>query len=171
VVLNPERAGIIKRPEQWRWSSYRATVGLAKKPSFLTVDWVLSQFGGQRRVAVEKYKRFVMEGVGKESPWETFRGQIFWGTDGFIKQLRGLLGEKERIKEVPRAQRYVARPPLGELFKSKKSKERTVEDRDIYHAYVRYGYTMKGIADHLGFHYATVSRAIKRAEGKRKSNV
>jgi REP element-mobilizing transposase RayT len=171
VVLNPERAGIIKRPEQWRWSSYRATVGLAKKPSFLTVDWVLSQFGGQRRVAVEKYKRFVMEGVGKESPWETLRGQIFWGTDGFIKQLRGLLGEKERIKEVPRAQRYVARPPLGELFKSKKSKERTVEDRDIYHAYVRYGYTMKGIADHLGFHYATVSRAIKRAEGKRKSNV
>jgi REP element-mobilizing transposase RayT len=171
VVLNPERAGLIKRPEQWRWSSYRATAGWTKRASFLTVDWVLSQFGGQKRLAIEKYKRFVMEGVGKESPWETLRGQIFCGTDGFIKQLRGLLDEKERIKEVPRAQRYVARPPLGELFKGKKGKERAVEDRDIYNAYVCYGYTMKEIADHLGFHYATVSRAIKRAEGERRSNV
>jgi REP element-mobilizing transposase RayT len=171
VVLNPERAGLIKRPEQWRWSSYRATAGWTKRASFLTVDWVLSQFGGQKRLAIEKYKRFVMEGVGKESPWETLRGQIFCGTDGFIKQLRGLLDEKERIKEVPRAQRYVARPPLGELLKGKKGKERIVEDRDIYDAYVCYGYTMKEIADHLGFHYATVSRAIRRAEGERKSNV
>ncbi|MBM4277088.1 MAG: addiction module toxin RelE, partial [Deltaproteobacteria bacterium] len=36
---------------------------------------------------------------------------------------------------------------------------------------VRFGYTMKEISDHLGYHYATVSRAIKRAEGERRSNV
>lgn len=171
VVLNPERAGLIKRPEQWRWSSYRATVGLAKRPSFLTVDWLLSQFDGRKRVAIERYKRFVMEGVGKESPWRALKGQIFWGSEEFIKQLRGLLGEKERFKEVPRVQRYVARPSLGELFKGRKGENRTVGDRTIYHAYVRYGYTMKEIAEHLGFHYATVSRAIKRVEGERWSKV
>ena len=165
VVLNPLRVGLIKKPEQWRWSSYRATIGLVKRPSFLTVDWVLSQFGGRKRVAMEKYKRFVMERIDKESPWETLRGQIFWGTDKFIKQLSGLLDEKESIKEVPRVQRYVARPPLRELFKGKKGKERKAEDRIIYDAYVRYGYTMKEIAEHLGFHYATISRAIKRVEG------
>jgi putative transposase len=38
VVLNPLRVGLIARPEQWRWSSYRATIGLVKKPSFLTID-------------------------------------------------------------------------------------------------------------------------------------
>ena len=165
VVLNPVRVGLIKRPEHWRWSSYRATIGLWKRPSFLTIDWVLSQFGGRKRVAMEKYRRFVMEGIDKESPWETLKGQIFWGTDEFIKQLSGLLDEKESIKEVPRVQRYVARPPLRELFKGKKGEERTAEDRAIYDAYVRYGYTMKEIADHLGFHYATISRAIKRVEG------
>jgi REP element-mobilizing transposase RayT len=165
VVLNPAGVGLIKRPEQWRWSSYRATVGLAKSPSFLTIDWVLSQFGGRKRVALEKYRRFVMEGINKESPWETLRGQIFWGTDEFIKQLRGLLEEKGGLKEVPRAQRYVARPSLKELFKGKKGKERRAEDRIIYDAYVRYGYTMKEIAEYLGFHYATISRAIKQVEG------
>ena len=165
VVLNPVRVGLIQRPEQWRWSSYRATIGLVKRPSFLTVDWVLSQFGGRKRVAREKYRRFVMEGIDKESPWETLKGQIFLGTDEFIKQLSGLLDEKESIKEVPRVQRYVARPPLRELFKGKNGKDRTTEDRTIYDAYVRYGYTMKDISEHLGFHYATISRAIKRVEG------
>ena len=67
--------------------------------------------------------------------------------------------------EVPRAQRYVARLPLRELFKGKKGKERAADDRTIYDAYVRYGYTMKEIAEHLGLHYATIGRAIKRVEG------
>ncbi len=30
VVLNPVRAGMVKRPEQWRWSSFRATAGIDK---------------------------------------------------------------------------------------------------------------------------------------------
>jgi hypothetical protein len=106
-----------------------------------------------------------MEGIDKESPRETLKGQIFLGTDEFINQLRGLLDEKESIKEVPRVQRYVARPPLRELFKGKKGEERPSEDRAIDDAYVRYGYTMKEIAEHLGVHYAPISRAIKRLEG------
>jgi REP element-mobilizing transposase RayT len=164
VVLNPVRVGLIERPEQWRWSSYRATIGLVKRPSFLTADWILSQFGGRKRASMERYRRFVMEGIGKESPWEILKGQIFLATDEFIKQLSSSLDEKEKIKEVPRLQRYAARPPLSELFKGKKRKERKAEDKTIYGAYVRYGYTMKEIAEHLGFHYATISRAIKRVE-------
>jgi len=164
VVLNPVRVGLIKRPEQWRWSSYRATIGLVKRPSFLTDDWVLSQFDGRKRIAMGKYRRFVMEGVDKESPWETLKGQIFWGTDEFIKRLSGLLDGKGNIKEVPKLQRYVARPSLSELFEGKKGEERKAEDKTIYAAYVRYGYTMKEIAEQLGSHYATISRAIKRVE-------
>ena len=164
VVLNPVRVGLIKRPEQWRWSSYRATIGLVKRSSFLTDDWILSQFDGRKRIAMGKYRRFVMEGIDKESPWETLKGQIFYGTDEFIKQLSGLLDGKGNIKEVPRLQRYVARPSLNELFKGKKGKERKAEDKTIHAAYVRYGYTMKEIAEYLGIHYATISRAIKRVE-------
>jgi putative transposase len=113
---------------------------------------------------MEKYRRFVMEGIDKETPWETLKGQIFYGTDEFIKQLGGLLDKKGDTKEVPKLQRYAARSSLNELFKGKKGKDRKVEDKTIYGAYVRYGYTMKEIAEHLGFHYATISRAMKRVE-------
>lgn len=164
VVLNPVRVGLIKKPEQWRWSSYGATIGLGEKPSFLSVDWILSQFGGRKRVAMEKYRRFVMEGIDKESPWETLKRQIFFGKEDFIKRLSGLLNKKEGIKEVPKNQRYVARPSLRELFRRKKGEERKLGDKTIYAAYLRYGYSMKEIAEHLGSHYATISRAIKQVE-------
>ena len=51
VVLNPVRARPHKRVGAWPWSSYRATAGLAPGPAFLTVDWVLGQFGQRRRRA------------------------------------------------------------------------------------------------------------------------
>ena len=57
VVLNPVRAGLIRQPNTYPWSSYRATAGLASAPACLTVDWLLSQFGRQRSAATFSCKR------------------------------------------------------------------------------------------------------------------
>jgi len=32
----------------------------------------------------------------------------------------------------------------------------------MYEAHLQYGYTLKDIAEYIGVHYATVSKAIKR---------
>ena len=164
VVLNPVRAGLVNKPQRWRWSSYRATAGEEKRPSFLTADWILSQFDRQRGKAVRKYKAFVLEGSKEDSPWKALRGQILLGTKEFVDELRDLLKRKEKVEEVPRVQRYAARPSLAEVFR--KEGRGHGEDRDevVYAAYVRYGYTLKEVAEHLGVHYATISRAIKRVE-------
>lgn len=34
VALNPVRAGLVERPEQWLWSSYAATIGRSRSPDF-----------------------------------------------------------------------------------------------------------------------------------------
>jgi putative transposase len=44
ILMNPVRAGVCDAPADWRWSSYRATVGMEPAPSFLDVDWVLDLF-------------------------------------------------------------------------------------------------------------------------------
>jgi REP element-mobilizing transposase RayT len=166
VVLNPVRAGLVKKPEEWAWSSYRATIGEVKKPPFLTFKWILSQFDDRKRSAIKRYKEFVLGGIDKGSPWEILKGQVFLGTEEFIQGLNELLRRKENVKEVPRPQRYVARPSLSEILKGVKQNEKKAQDKDIYMAYTRYGYTMKEIAEHLGIHYATISRAVKREEQK-----
>jgi REP-associated tyrosine transposase len=51
IDLNPVRAGIVQKPEDYQWSSYRAMAGLDRAPAFLTTEWVLSQFATSRRLA------------------------------------------------------------------------------------------------------------------------
>lgn len=41
VVRNRVRAGLCKTPEDWPWSSYRATAGLTPTQSWLTTDEIL----------------------------------------------------------------------------------------------------------------------------------
>ncbi|MFH0959401.1 MAG: hypothetical protein V1897_11925 [Pseudomonadota bacterium] len=72
VVLNPIRAGIVKHPGDYKWSSYKVTAGLIKTVPFLTVDWILGQFGKSRREAQNEYMRFVQAVIGKT----TFTRQI-----------------------------------------------------------------------------------------------
>src|SRR4051812_36887072 len=48
VVANPVRAGLCSHAGEWRWSSYRAVVGEVKRATFLTVGWLLGQFGRDR---------------------------------------------------------------------------------------------------------------------------
>jgi hypothetical protein len=170
VVLNPVRAGLVRRPAEWKWSSYRATGGDAKRSPFLQIDWVLSQFGRSQEEARRAYRRYVLEGIQGKSPWESLKGQIFLGTEEFLGRLREPFRGKELLKEVPRAQRYAARPSLAEIFGEKKAKSGKQKDEIVYRAYVEHGYRMVEIAEYLGVHYATISRAIRRGEklGARK---
>jgi putative transposase len=49
IANNPVRHGLCQRPEEWRWSSYRASAGLAPAPAWLTVGHVqrtCDEFGG-----------------------------------------------------------------------------------------------------------------------------
>jgi hypothetical protein len=66
VALNPVRAGWTRSPEEWPWSSYAATVGLASKPAFLNVERVLDLFGGGARSRL-RFAQFVGIGVGDPS--------------------------------------------------------------------------------------------------------
>lgn len=154
VVLNPVRAGLARAAKDWRWSSYRATAGLAEAPPFLTTDWILAQFSGRRSEAQRRYRRFVAEGRGA-SPWRELKGQIYLGSEEFIEKLPQ---PAETVEEVPRIQRQGVRPSLDRIFAG------ALVDEAIVAAYREHGYTMKAIADYLGVHYATVSRRLRKHE-------
>ena len=48
IVLNPVRAGMVARPEDYRWSSYRATAGLVEAPKWFRSERLMSFFGAQQ---------------------------------------------------------------------------------------------------------------------------
>jgi hypothetical protein len=43
--LNPVKARLATRPEDWRWSSAAAYLGVAEKPQWLQVRAILEMFG------------------------------------------------------------------------------------------------------------------------------
>jgi len=125
VVLNPVRAGVVRHPGRWRWSSYRATAGLEEPPAFLEVEWLLAQFSAQPKQAQGAYRRFVAQG-GRVEIWQELKGGVVLGGEDFVKRLEPLLRERRPAQEIPRRERFVTKPSLEELFAGVKGKE----DRD-----------------------------------------
>lgn len=155
IVLNPVRAGMLKKVGQWRWSSYRACVGLEEAPAWLAVDGLLAQFAKRRSLAQERYAQFVMEGMKAKSPWDNLKGQVFLGDEGFVQrmQVHLLVGDDVQI---PKAQRRPIAQPLEDIV-------RRYPDRNdaIRAAHATGAYSYQQIADYFGMHFTSVGRIVR----------
>jgi putative transposase len=68
IPNNPVRAGLVSLPEEWRWSGYRATVGLDPPYPFHRPAEILRYFGTAREESLRRYRRFVLEGLAMTGP-------------------------------------------------------------------------------------------------------
>lgn len=102
IHLNPVRAGLVRRPEEFRWSSYRDYISSRKDGAVVDTDETLGLFSKRRDVAIRSYREFVNEGVHGRSPLEDATGSII-GDDRFkervVKYLR-VLPDKRAVPEI-----------------------------------------------------------------------
>lgn len=161
VVLNPVRAGIVAEASAYPWSSCAATLGIATRPPWLTMQWILGQFGRNAAESRRRYAAFVADGVGAASPWKKLRGQVVLGSAAFAEQMRSRVGDDETLHEIPRAQLHPHRPALAELFPDPARLDKAARDVAITRAHREFGYSLADIARAAGIHYSTVSRVIK----------
>ena len=96
IHLNPVRAGIVQKPEDYRWSGHRAYLGM-EALAWLSTDWILSQFSKHKGSARRLYREFTADGMG-ESLSDEFRsvtreGRIL-GDDDFAAEALRKAGEK-----------------------------------------------------------------------------
>ncbi len=68
VVLNPVGAGLCAHPSEWPWSSYGATAGLTAAERLLSVEWLMSNFGGNAAHARVRWLAFVADGATAPRP-------------------------------------------------------------------------------------------------------
>ena len=157
VVLNPVRAGIVRRAEDYRWSSLRASLGFEPLPRWLMSEEIVTPFGSAAR-----YLEFVREGIGRASPWESLRGGVL-GSEAFARRVGAHVEDRTDEREIRRPERLVGRESLDELFPSGVTADRAQRNRRIREASLICGYSLAEIAGYLGLHYSTVSR-ISAAE-------
>ena len=116
VVLNPVRAKMVKRPEEYLWSSYRATAGLESAPEWLDLDAALAMFHPERELAQANYREFVLAKVeSKESLWDKAINGIYLGGQRWAKEMRKIVERKPRSTDYPQAQRAIGRPKMHQI--------------------------------------------------------
>jgi putative transposase len=160
VVLNPVRAGMVAAPGDWPWSSWSAMVGSEAIPDWLETSWILGQFPGTPAQARQGYIAFVREGVGLPSLWQELSGQIYLGSEAFIRDAQATVAGALDHPEIPRTQRRPPAKPL-EIYRDNAQGR----DAGILAAYATGDYTQQQIAQFFGVHYSTVSRIVKRGLG------
>lgn len=93
-VWNPVRHGFVENPADWKWSSYRATVGIVPAPKWLRVDLILREFSRNDGEARQQFRKFVQDGRDAKSPWDG-RGTIL-GSDEFCESMTRRMEEAVR---------------------------------------------------------------------------
>lgn len=159
IVLNPVRAQMVRSAKDWRWSSYRATAGDIEHDACLTTDWVLAGFAKTRKVAQQRYRDFVREGKGQPTPWQQLKNQIYLGSDNFVTDMQCNLRPEQSLKDIPKKHNQAPVKPLAYFAENYQTR-----DLRMVHAYWSGHYTLLQVGDYFGVSYATVSRAVKRAE-------
>ena len=163
IVLNPVRLKAVKNVARYRWSSYRATAGEVKAPSWLSSEASLAEFGRNLNVAQRKYVEFVEAGVNLPSPLSKVKAQVLLGSAAFIKKMKQQLVSKTNLK---RAKSVPMRPNLKSLFPLKVREDKSLRNVAIKLAYKQYAYTMAAIAEAAQIHFSTVSKVIQTGEHK-----
>lgn len=164
IALNPVRAQMVRSAGEWRWSSYRATAGYEKRDACLTTEWILAGFANTKNVAQQRYRDFVQAGQGQPSPWQQLKNQIYLGNDDFVHDMQRKLKPEQSLKDIPKKQKQPPVKPLSYFIDRDKTR-----DESMVQAYWSGHYTLTQVGEHFGVSYATVSRAVKRAEGRRRN--
>jgi len=164
VDLNPVRAGLAHRAQDWHWSSYRAHAGLNPGPKWLNSHELHLQLAphAPQRDGPARYARYVGDGQDVALWSEALVGQIYLGGEDFARRMQSSLVASPSV-EVPRAQRHL---PAGAGLQSYLLGER---DQGVRRAYREGGYTQTAIAAATGLSVSRVSRLIAKEEAKVKT--
>ena len=98
IDLNPLRAGLVARPEDYRWNSLGYHVQTDNKDGFLSTDFGLEEFGVLRPAErLKRYRRYVYETGALNRP---DKGQSRVIDTGIVEQ------ERKKDFEISRADRF-----------------------------------------------------------------
>ena len=157
IVLNPVKAGLVKRPEDWEWSSYRAAIGLEGVPDFLRTEHILEMFSPDIQEARKLYREFVMDGLsrlGMERDEEVLeKGKRY--TKAILKELekaRRKAGHKKNALKSPKTKRLL----------------REIRKDLILKSVIELGLKPGEAAAVLGIHRSTIYRMVNKCKSDKK---
>lgn len=159
VFLNPVSARLVTRPEDYKWSTYAATAGLAALPKYISIEWLPSLFESD---SLQESQRRFHSLMSEAKPVVAYLRQSATSVDpeSVMRVVRSYVGGQLQLGMLPRAYRSALRSELPELVWVGMPLSSRVDA--IYDAHVVHGYTLAEIARELGLHQSAVSKMFRR---------
>jgi REP element-mobilizing transposase RayT len=144
IHLNPVRAGITEKPEQYPYSSYRAYI-YPKEETVIFRDLLWSMVAKEREDGPRAYRKFVESGLREKpgNPFEKVYGGVILGGKTFVKEvLQRLNGQGFQKREISHRRALGSTTDIDEIIevvcnRFKVSKEE-VQSRFPYKGYAVY---------------------------------
>ncbi len=169
IHLNPVKAGMVARPEEYRWASYRSFIGEEESPKWLNARFILESFGDEGANAGKKYRRFVEDALGsdEQSPLQATIASIILGSTAFVEEISAAhVGAKQADRSVPALRALKGRPMLDEIVAAVRAvvgeDQGLLKKAGIYFCHRYSGKKLKEIGKLFGGSDAAASQASRR---------
>jgi len=100
IHLNPVRAGIVEKPEDYQYSSYKTYIAKSEN-ALITNHLVLGLMKHHNGNAKNEYRVFVENaiGIGIDNPSKNIYGGVILGSSSFIKETLKMIKEEYYIRD------------------------------------------------------------------------
>ena len=97
VELNPVRARMVRRPEDYRWSSYGQRVGQSEQFPWLDTEPCFEGLGDATQVRASRYAEFVRSAI-PPGEWEMIRSALvrgqLTGSEQIVDEVEAIIGRR-----------------------------------------------------------------------------
>lgn len=167
--LNPVRAMLVSKPEEYEWSSYKDYIGARKPIEWLQRDFILGYFDREATVAQKEYEKFVYALLGQEyeSPLSQVTASVLLGSHDFIEFVKKeFLNDLIPSRDLPAARHLVSKVPIDDVFEIVESvfegDPALARSVKMYLCQKYTGEKLKKIGSRFRISDAAVSQACKR---------
>jgi REP element-mobilizing transposase RayT len=167
IHLNPVRAEIVSRPDEYRWSSYLDYIGARRSPEWLQTAFLLDYFG-KGKVACKKYQGFVEDLLEREyeSPLNRATAATILGGAEFVSQIAARhVDGKKHDRDLPAVRKLSVRPTMDAIIETARNlagNDRLAEKAGIYLCHKYSGAKLKEIGERFGIGESAVSQSSRR---------
>ncbi len=115
IHLNPVRAKMVVKPQEYPWSSYFGYIRAAKAWDWITYDRVLLDFGpGKPSARRRRYRQYVEANIetSAECPFKYAIEGLVLGSQAFVDRIRSLITQRDKDPAIPELDRLRLRPSL-----------------------------------------------------------
>lgn len=169
IHLNPVRAELAARPEDYPWSSYRSYIGDSGTPDWLNRGQIWGCVAAKADEAPSRYREFVEDRLDKEyeSPLQEAVAGTILGRVAFIDKVKhNHLNSRGLAKDVPAVRQLAVRPTVEEILsavdKEMGASEKGARRVGLHLSHVLSGLPLRQLGEMFGMGETALCEASRR---------